>query len=175
MNISDLKKMLCEMKNQLEVWHNLDLTWFELEDYLKFEDSLLYYFLKLGFHNFCTWHLIEGYQDNDPNKVHFVYAGGLQQNKDRNQTIEIIDEKLINFQKGTGKINSETIGSIVDRISVFYIKMLHMKNENDNRLDMVERQTAVLENCFLELFEDMINGERRIAPLSRFKTTGYNV
>lgn len=175
MNENELQVLLNTLSDKLSDWHTKDLTWFDLDELIVPDDSISYLIIKLGFHNYCTWHLIEGYEDNDPQKVHFVYAGGLAHNKDRNKTIELIDDYFIHYQKGMGKINSETLASIIDRISVLYLKMLHMKMDNDPRSKMVENQTRVLERCLMELYYDMLSGERQIAPLSRFKTTGYNV
>jgi hypothetical protein len=174
MTRDDILKVFEVMKVRVKEWHDKGLTWFNLAEYVPYEETLENLVTRIIFHNYCIWHYIEGYQDPDSGKVNFVYLGGLAHNKLRNEVIELMDEKFCAFQKGTGKFNSETLGSVIDRISVLYIKMLHMKDSNDSRLARVEKQTQTLERCACELFEDMVSGERQVEVLSRFKTTGYN-
>lgn len=76
---------------------------------------------------------------------------------------------LCKFQKGTGKINSETIGSIIDRLGILSIKKLHLTDARDERVKVIDQQIEVLSHCAKELMAEMISGERRCVLFSQFK------
>lgn len=144
-------------------WHSQDLTLFDFNEPL---EGLDLHVVKLLYHNYQIWHFIELYTSPDSGTVLFVYDGGIRHNKLRNESIEAVDSILCQKQKGTGKINSETVGSIIDRIGILYIKLLHLKDE---RVKIIEKQLEILVNCAKELMEDMISGERQCVNFSRFK------
>ena len=167
-----IQKLIENITNQFLEWHCKNFIWF---DEPKFDPtSLKDLSAKLLYHNYCIWHFIEGYQDPDTQKVNFVYLGGLEHNRYRNDTIELIDNIFIsNYQIDHGQYNSETLGSILDRISNCIIKIHHLKQNNDNRFKLIETQSEFLINCASELFSDMQCGKRQITNFSRFKTSGY--
>jgi hypothetical protein len=161
-------------RHYINLWHSKNLRWdFNFEDHLEKKLTVLEHLaVKCAYHNYCIWHLIEDYKHPDTDQVLFVYHGGLEQNKFRNNTIELMDQQFETIQKGTGKFNSETIGSLIDRIGIMHVKIAHL--QDDSRLKMIENQLAILYWCAIELVEDMIKGDRQCAFLSRFKTSGYN-
>lgn len=165
-------KELCDtIKLHVNNWHEKGLTWFELEAK---EDNLSELVVRCAYHNYCIWHFIEQYKNPDTGLVLFVYDGGLEHNKYRNAVIEKMDEEFSKYQKFTGKNNSETLGSILDRISTSVIKAAHLKDSGDQRLEKVLHQTNTLVKCAEELFEDICSGHRQYEIMSRFKTSGYN-
>lgn len=161
-------------RRHIELWHKNNLRWdFNFEDYIEEDLTILEKLtVKCAYHNYCIWHLIEDYKHPDTDQVLFVYHGGLEQNKFRNKTIELMDQQFELIQKGTGKTNSETIGSLIDRIGIMHVKIVHL--QDDPRLKMIQNQLAILIWCAVELVDDMIKGNRQCAFLSRFKTSGYN-
>ena len=167
-----IQSLINNIKQQCFEWHSQNLLWFE---HPKFNlNSLEDLTTKLVYHNYCIWHFIEGYQDPNTQKVNFVYLGGLEHNRYRNDTIELIDNIFINnSQINQGPYNSETLGSILDRISNCVIKIAHLKENNDDRVKLIETQLEFLTNCAIELFSDMQIGKRQITNFSRFKTSGY--
>ena len=167
-----IQSLIDNIELQCSTWHSKNLLWFEHSEFNL--DSLKDLTTKLVYHNYCIWHFIEGYQDPDTQKVNFVYLGGLEHNRYRNDTIELIDNIFIsNYQINQGPYNSETLGSILDRISNCIIKIAHLKETNDNRIKLIETQSEFLTNCAIELFSDMQLGKRQITNFSRFKTSGY--
>jgi hypothetical protein len=167
-----IQSLVKNISNQCEKWHFQNLLWFEHTEFnLQSLEDLT---TKLVYHNYCIWHFIEGYQDSDTQKVNFVYLGGLEHNRYRNDTIELIDNIFISkHQINQGPYNSETLGSILDRISNCIIKIAHLKETNDSRTTLIETQLDFLTNCAIELFDDMQVGKRQITNFSRFKTNGY--
>lgn len=154
------------MAKNAQHWHNQGLDLFEFEEHLSGVDQAT---VELLYHNYQIWHFIERYVSPDAGTVLFVYDGGIRHNKLRNECIERLDGYLCDLQKGTGKINSETIGSILDRIGILQIKSLHLKDKVDPRLFQVQRQLDILIRCASELMDEMISGERRCELFSRFK------
>ncbi len=167
-----IQSLVKNIKQQCSKWHSQNLLWFEHPEFnLELLEELT---TKLVYHNYCIWHFIEGYQDPDTQKVNFVYLGGLEHNRYRNDTIELIDNIFISkFQINQGPYNSETLGSILDRISNCIIKIAHLRESNDDRIGLIETQLEFLTNCAIELFNDMQSGKRQITNFSRFKTSGY--
>jgi hypothetical protein len=73
-------------------------------------------------------------------------------NQKRNDTIERIDEQLLNFFstvkiKPESKLNSETPGAMIDRLSILSLKIHHMRLQTQ-RTDVAG---AHIENCLLKL------------------------
>jgi hypothetical protein len=167
-----IQSLINNISQQCSDWHSQNLLWFEHHEFDL--QSLKDLTTKLVYHNYCIWHFIEGYQDPNTQKVNFVYLGGLEHNRYRNDTVELIDNIFISkYQIGQGLYNSETLGSILDRISNCIIKIAHLKENNDSRVSLVETQLEFLTNCAIELFDDMTLGKRQITNFSRFKTSGY--
>ncbi len=149
-----------------EKWHKGGLDLFEFGERL---DGVEHHVVKLLYHNYQIWHFIELYKSPDSGTVLFVYDGGIKHNKLRNDCIEEIDAFLCKHQRGSGKVNSETIGSVLDRIGILQIKLLHLAGARDARVPLVRRQFETLRKCAGELMDDMVSGERRCELFSRFK------
>ena len=162
-----IERIIESIKTSAEKWHADGKEIFDLD---RTEDgSPEYYAVKLLHHNYLIWHYIDLYKSPDSNTVLFVYDKGIEHNKYRNETIEKLDEILCKLQQGSGKINTETIGSAIDRLSIHYIKYLHLKTAKDSRYLKVLQQFYILVGCVNELMEDMIAGNRQCLVFSRFK------
>ena len=97
-----------------------------------------------------------------------------------NDMIEQIDHYLVNFLKSEKVIylpdvemNSETPGSIIDRLSINALKIFHMEEETkredaDNehikktkeKLSILVEQRTDLGQCLSKLLEDLFKGEK---------------
>lgn len=166
-----MNQFVSRMYNAIQVyankWHSENRTLFDFDEKIHNEMELIA--VKLLYHNYQIWHFIELYTDPDSNTVLFVYDGGIRHNKERNYAIEALDSCLCELQKGTGKINSETLGSVMDRIGILYIKLLHLEDKKDPRTPVIQYQLDRLLKCASELMDDMISGERQCEMFSRFK------
>ena len=107
-------------------------------------------------------------------------------NQSRNDCIEqidnfILDHILITIPK-EAKQNSETLGAIIDRLSILSLKIFHMtiqtKRENvseihiqtcSNKLEVLKIQRNDLCICFDELFYDCMHGLRYFKQYKQFK------
>ena len=165
--MNQMIEVLCGLTARYaDKWHAAGLTLFEFNEQLNGLDREI---VKLLYHNYQIWHFIELYTSPDSGTVLFVYDGGIKHNKMRNDCIEKVDTFLCEHQMGVGRINSETIGSILDRIGILQIKTLHLADKGDPRLPLVRRQLDTLVRCAGELLDDMIAGARRCEVFARFK------
>jgi len=107
-------------------------------------------------------------------------------NQSRNDCIEqidnfILDQILITISK-EAKQNSETLGAMIDRLSILSLKIFHMtiqtKRENVSeihiqtcvkKLEVLKIQRNDLCTCFDELLYDCLNGVRYFKQYKQFK------
>ena len=107
-------------------------------------------------------------------------------NQARNDYIEKIDDYILNIipflSKMVGKQNSETLGAMIDRLSILSLKIFHMFRQTiredveethievcSQKLMILKKQRYDLANCFNELMEDCKNGVRHFKQYKQFK------
>jgi hypothetical protein len=107
-------------------------------------------------------------------------------NQARNDYIERIDtfilESINHLSEMCGKQNSETLGSMIDRLSILSLKIFHMSiqtqrnNVEKSHLDICSEKLKVLNKqrndlcvCFNELMVDCQNGLRYFKQYRQFK------
>ena len=107
-------------------------------------------------------------------------------NQARNDYIENIDNFIINnmpnLNEMRGKQNSETLGAMIDRLSILSLKIFHMSLQTKRKdvenahietciekLNILKKQRSDLGVCFDELLEDCINGLRHFRQYKQFK------
>lgn len=167
-----ISKLISITKDNILAWHNQGLKWFDFKSQYQ-EQDIRSTIERLSFHNYCGWHLIEEYQNSNKDTVSFVYEGGLHHNRERNNCMERIDLHFYSLQKHTGAFNSEGFGSIFDRHSNDFVKLLHLNELGDPRANEFEKQIAFLENAIEQLSNDIITGQRQVMIFKKFKVKGY--
>ncbi|MFH0922410.1 MAG: DUF4254 domain-containing protein [Fibrobacterota bacterium] len=110
-------------------------------------------------------------------------------NQQRNDAIERIDDYLIGKIEKHGirpadkaRQNSETPGSIVDRLSILALRIYHMTEETEredadkvhrqkcrDRLVILTEQRTDLLTCLQELLTDVLSGKKRLKVYRQFK------
>ena len=107
-------------------------------------------------------------------------------NQKRNDYIEKIDnfifESISCITKARGKQNSETLGAMIDRLSILSLKIFHMSLQTfrddvekshievcTNKLIILKKQRYDLCVCFDELLRDCQNGLRHFKLYRQFK------
>ncbi len=138
--------------------------------------------------NFTLWHHEDDARREDKG-FEFVYHAKRaidQNNQQRNDFIEKMDKYLFAiFGEGfTDKtpMNSETAGSVVDRLSIMALKEFHMQEEVDRtdaspehiekctfKLGIIKQQITDLGNALRQLLNDCENGERGFRVYFQFK------
>jgi hypothetical protein len=108
-------------------------------------------------------------------------------NQRRNDAIEKIDESLLALlpvlEGGAGaRLNSETAGAMVDRLSILALKIFHMRAQAERRdagaehleisrarLARLSEQRSDLSGCFDALLADCLAGRARFKVYRQFK------
>ena len=138
--------------------------------------------------NFTLWHHEDDARREDKG-FEFVYHAKRaidQNNQQRNDFIEQMDKHLFallgnNFNKDI-PMNSETPGSIIDRLSIMALKEFHMQEEVDrtdasethkkkcmNKLRVILQQIEDLKSALANLIDDCRNGTRGFRVYFQFK------
>ncbi|MEW6618434.1 MAG: DUF4254 domain-containing protein [bacterium] len=106
-------------------------------------------------------------------------------NQNRNDTIEKIDEylcQILHPQNLSLPMNSETPGSILDRMSILSLKIYHMTEETkridvdsehiktcQEKVHILKEQFDDLKNCLEVLLEEIFTGKKRLKVYRQFK------
>lgn len=141
--------------------------------------------------NFLLWHEedIARSPDVGDQKVAQVKRAIDRYNQQRNDAIEKLDDWITddltarNVSPSEGaRLNSETPGSVIDRLSILSLRMYHLQEQIERRdasaehvqsvgqkLAVCRVQHADLSQCLAELLEDIYGGRKRHRTYRMFK------
>ena len=146
--------------------------------------------LELAYRNYELWHEEDKARRTDvPDSVIAQVKRNIDRfNQQRNDLIEKLDEAILAWvQSGVEMdpnlpINSETPGSIVDRISILSLKTFHMhedtlrddvsdehRERSKGRLAILRIQRADLETALGLLINDYLSGKKQMKLYRQFK------
>ncbi len=146
--------------------------------------------LELAYRNFLLWHEEDKARrtDVDDSAIATVKRAIDKLNQQRNDLIEKLDETIFSELAAyapatdTGAINSETPGSIIDRISIMSLKVYHMKEDSERddideehcqrslqRLAILKYQRHDLCTALEQLMTEYRNGRKRMKLYKQFK------
>jgi len=146
--------------------------------------------LELAWRNYLLWHEEDKARrtDVDDSEIATVKRAIDKLNQQRNDQIEKMDEVILaevskNSPKfSTELINSETPGSIVDRISIMSLKVYHMdedsrrddidsahKERSLHRLAVLKLQRYDLYQALVQLLDDYKTGKKIMKLYKQFK------
>ncbi len=141
--------------------------------------------------NYRLWHEedIARRQDVSDSEIAAVKRRIDKLNQQRNDMIEKLDDALIAELAAQGirpapeaRQNSETPGSIIDRLSILALRIYHMQEQRSRtdvspeHLQRVEQRLAVLyeqredlATALAQLWEDILSGRKRLKVYRQFK------
>ena len=140
--------------------------------------------------NFELWHQEDMARDTDApdSKIAKVKRAIDALNQQRNDMIEHMDQLLLDeLQKNVKftadtEMNSETPGSIIDRLSINALKIYHMdeeiqrpdvtdehRNKCSNKLSVLNNQRKDLKISLEKLLTDLCNGKKRLKVYQQMK------
>ena len=186
MHVDELKLAdLCENFSRLiTFWHT------DPADYAQARGELHPTAMELAWRNYSLWHEEDKARrtDVDDAMIAQVKRNIDRFNQQRNDLIERLDETILAWlepQCDFGEhlpINSETPGSIVDRICIMSLKVHHMKEDAERddideahrqrslqKLATLGEQRADLELALQRLLDDYLGGTRRMKLYRQFK------
>lgn len=142
-------------------------------------------------YNFLLWHEedIARSRDVSDQRIAMVKRAIDGYNQQRNDWIERIDEGLIDclFQSSImpqpgARLNTETPGSAIDRLSIMSLRIYHLKEQLDRddiddahvqkvtgRLERCRLQRADLANSLAELIQDIFAGRKVLKVYRQMK------
>ncbi|MBR4507381.1 MAG: DUF4254 domain-containing protein [Alphaproteobacteria bacterium] len=187
MGSADLKEKLCILVDKI-VYTQATLTrkWHKNIDFLVDNaDLVIQNVINNHFMNFKLWHIEDVTRNLDISDKHIADCKREIDflNKQRTEFYEQIDDNFILLLKdfivndSSIPFNTESIGSIIDRLSILSLKIYHMNAEkkrrtlakskdNDykmivDRLNKLNQQQKDLVSAFKNLITEYINGTKR--------------
>lgn len=184
--ISDLKLVALEdvFDRFLAFWHS------EPAQYDSLDIDINPIALELAYRNYLLWHEEDKARrtDVDDSVIATVKRAIDKLNQKRNDLIEKLDEVILAElsrtipKSATNEINSETPGSIVDRISIMSLKIYHMGEDSRrpeiddehrqrslHRLAVLKLQRSDLYGALGRLLDDYLIGRKQMKLYRQFK------
>ncbi|MDY6969489.1 MAG: DUF4254 domain-containing protein [Spirochaetota bacterium] len=172
-------------------WHNGEKDISCIEDAFVIlsntkNDDLLFNIEMLSIINTTLWHHEDKARDNDaPDSIIAETKRQIDRlNAMRVMKVEEIDDILFNSVviDENAPLNSETIGSIIDRLTILSLKIYHMSYEAErehasiehkkkcsNNLSILKKQLSDLIEAYRTLVKEVENGKRRYSLYRQFK------
>ena len=172
-------------------FEDINIRWHQkFEERARIPQTFENMFWNVHFFNFSLWH--EEDQARRTDVIDHLIAQNKRNidkfNQCRNDSIELLDTYILtqlknypNYRKGL-PLNSETPGSIMDRLSIISLKVYHMEEQTrredvteEHRLTCKKKHQTLLEqktdlsNCFSLLIIDYISGRKSMKVYFQFK------
>lgn len=164
------KNVLCLKLNE---WHLLNLTSFEHAFQYK-ENTLEGLIERNIYFNYQGWHFEDLGQSSDERKIIKGWYGSRENNRNRNKTIQKMDDYFLPFYVENAEEHTETIGVIMDKISILYIKHLHLTEAKDPRADILWDIIEQLINQTQKLYDGIMQGTKRCITIPHLKLYDAN-
>jgi polyribonucleotide nucleotidyltransferase len=168
---------------EVVAWHDAPYTGSEARSFVVLVS-------RQNWSNFALWH--EEDKARDPRasdqEIAQVKRNIDKLNQQRNDLIEQLDEALLQHLASqqdsnlNAPLNSETPGSIIDRLSINALKIFHMREEVERddaseahqekcaaKLEILQEQRADLGQSLTELWDDLQNGRKRLKVYRQMK------
>ncbi|MBN2010347.1 DUF4254 domain-containing protein [candidate division KSB1 bacterium] len=177
--------------NYFQFFEALNIRWHqEFDGKVKPTDRFDNIFSNLHFFNYSLWHEEdEARRDDVDDSVIAQTKRNIDKfNQRRNDSIELLDTYILSLLKQhpgyseSQPLNSETPGSIIDRISIISLKIYHMDEQTkrtDVNADHIEacrkkanrliEQKNDLRKCFNALIDEYMNGSKTLKVYFQFK------
>ncbi len=193
--LKDSEKLIKIFDENIKKWHEIDGEDIPFENLpirrkIESDDKFLKSIIDILESNYNLWHLEDLARDPDANDstIANVKRKIDKENQLRNDRIENLDILIDNFLKRNKIIpkteisNSETPGSIVDRLTILSLKIYHMKQQTErddvdenhiitckNKLKILHLQRDDLIGALKILINEILSGEKKHKIYYQFK------
>ena len=183
-HLLDVEWLLQRQLSQVGDWHNV-------QNIPESGDPLYQLVSEQHHTNFDLWHEEDKARDPDASDaiIATVKRSIDRLNQKRNDEIEKIDEALLDElgQRSVrimvdARLNSETPGSMIDRLSISALKIYHMDKETkrvdassehqkncEAKLMLLQEQRRDLGKCLMEFLEDLVFGRKTLKVYRQMK------
>lgn len=180
----DVKTLIEMQEQQTQLWHFQDYKAPGSEDFLAV-------MTQQNRCNFELWHQEDDARDRHAtdSDIARVKRAIDKLNQLRNDLIEVLDEHIIHWLQESGVqpseqavMNSETPGSIIDRLSINALKIYHMREQTErqdaeaehrakcqSKLELLQVQRQDLALCLEQLIEALHNGDKVLKVYRQMK------
>lgn len=184
----DITTLLTQQQQEVLDWHTA-LPQLELP--ASTPDQFLQWVSHQNRYNFMLWHEEDEARDRHASDaiIAQVKRNIDQYNQARNDLIEQLDQLIAQHLEAEhivpaldAKSNSETPGSIIDRLSISALKIYHMQEQlerddvDESHLQQCQKKVTVLQQqrhdlgiCLQELMNDLLSGRKRLKLYFQFK------
>ncbi len=183
-NLTNLKKIIALFDNYVELWHKNN------EISFSHNNIFVNQALEILCSNYKLWHLEDLARDiNADDKIIADVKRKIdRENQNRNDNIEKLDILIYNHLNEnniiatTDDFNSETPGSIIDRITILSLKIYHMDEQTKRedaskehiekcieKLEILKQQRSDLVIAFEKLIKDILSGKKKHKIYFQFK------
>ena len=178
-----VQQIITLQRDTVERWHHCELD----NSY----DGLLWVICRQHQYNFLLWHEEDIARSGDVGDVRVAEVKRAIDgyNQHRNNWIERIDESLIQdleaqevLPQTDARLNTETPGSAIDRLSIMSLRIYHLKEQLSRpnvdqehcdkvreRISRCELQTKDLSESLGELLEDIFSGRKLLKVYRQMK------
>ncbi len=179
----DVKLITALHRNTTKLWHQQEID--------NPHRDLLYLVCEQHKYNFLLWHEedIARSPDVGDAKIAAVKRAIDGYNQKRNDAIEMVDDFLKREVESrgivvapTGRVNTETPGQAIDRLSILALRIYHMEEQLDRadasadhlagvrgKLEIIHIQHDDLSASLQELLNDIFAGRNRLKLYRQFK------
>ncbi len=183
-HLLDVEWLIQRQLSQVGDWHNV-------QNIPESGDPLYQLVSEQHHTNFDLWHEEDKARDPDASDaiIATVKRSIDRLNQKRNDEIEKIDEALLDElgQRSVrimvdARLNSETPGSMIDRLSISALKIYHMDEETkrvdassehqkncEAKLMLLQEQRRDLGKCLMEFLEDLVFGRKTLKVYRQMK------
>lgn len=177
--------MRIPLPNRIAGLHRLAVELWHEGSAVKGKDVFERLVLDQHWYNYELWHQEDEARRTDvPDSVIAQVKRNIDAlNQARNDAIERLDEAMADdCRRKKGRMNSETAGSVVDRLSILALRIYHMAEQARrknipkehrsaclSKLKVLKRQKDDLVTCLGELVRDMQAGRKIVRIYRQFK------
>lgn len=123
----------------------------------------------LLYHNLQVWHYEDQGRSADDGGIVAAWRGGMAHNKERNVAINAIDALFVPHYRPGAEVHSESIGSIVDRLTILFLKWKNYQLRCERTAAAIAGHIDELIACLCTLQQRIERGEVRCLRLPRIK------